>query len=257
MQTYTNIRGSEKCELLHKNTQEVGSGTQDLARVVQMYMNSQMPQQYMRWVLAHRILRLVQTHIVSIGGDDEIVLMHRSTSRRDSSTTYKCHGIPHLVTIMTLCHMLCHSHPVPVLSWKTVSLLTDLQHIMTRHDTHGAETHPTLLTQPPLVLKQLPTTVDTPTSMLQSQCQHTANTAIGDMLHPLDTHQSWYCTADAVPSYYATMPDAASPFCALHLMWPFTYMVNPLLYILLTFYPWTFTLTLMQWRCPIFLPFVL
>ena len=40
-------------------------------------------------------------------------------------------------------------------------------------------------------------------------------------------------------------------------MWPFTYMVNPLpsftswkipSYILLTFYPWTFVLTLVQQR---------
>ena len=48
------------------------------------------------------------------------------------------------------------------------------------------------------------------------------------MLHPLDTCQSQYCTADAVPSYYATMPNATPPFYALCLMQPFTYTVNPL-----------------------------
>ena len=110
---------------------------------------------------------------------------------------------------------------------------------MTRHDTHSTETYPTSLTQPPPVLKWLSTTVDTPTSTLQwitldttSWHQHSHNwwlpTFSLTTLHPLDACQSQYCTADVVPSYYATTPDVAPPFCASPLMQPCTYMVNPL-----------------------------
>ena len=81
-----------------------------------------------------------------------------------------------------------------------------------------------------------------------------------------NTHQSQYCTTDVVLSYYATTPDAPSILCitfdvAFYLQGKsppiFYFMENPLLYILLTFYPQTFILALVQKRCHIFLPFVL
>jgi hypothetical protein len=59
---------------------------------------------------------------------------------------------------------------------------------------------------------------------------------------PIYTHQSRHCTADAVPAYYATTPDAAFPKHTLRSMRPLfitraTFLIYYLFFHFMTFVP--------------------